>query len=160
MNSAQVANFPGTARIHVGLAVRDVAQSTRFYRILFGEAPVKERPGYAKFEPQDPSVNLSLNQVPEPDSELSLASHFGVQVKSSEAVDEATARFREAGLGTTVEKSSVCCYARQDKVWIVDPDGNRWEIFVVLDPDVSHQKDDDIECCAAPNSPCGEVSCC
>jgi ABC-type phosphate transport system substrate-binding protein len=24
-----------------------------------------------------------------------------------------------------------CCYALQDKVWVTDPDGNQWEIFVV-----------------------------
>ena len=25
-----------------------------------------------------------------------------------------------------------CCYALQDKVWLTDPDGNRWEIYAVL----------------------------
>ena len=25
-----------------------------------------------------------------------------------------------------------CCYALQDKVWVRDPDGNEWEVFVVL----------------------------
>ena len=24
-----------------------------------------------------------------------------------------------------------CCYAVQDKVWVEDPDGNAWEVFVV-----------------------------
>jgi hypothetical protein len=24
-----------------------------------------------------------------------------------------------------------CCFALQDKVWITDPDGNRWEVFTV-----------------------------
>ena len=24
-----------------------------------------------------------------------------------------------------------CCYARQDKAWVRDPDGNEWEVFVV-----------------------------
>jgi len=26
-----------------------------------------------------------------------------------------------------------CCYALQDKTWVEDPDGNRWEVFVVLE---------------------------
>jgi hypothetical protein len=26
-----------------------------------------------------------------------------------------------------------CCYAIQDKTWVRDPDGNRWEVFVVLE---------------------------
>ena len=25
-----------------------------------------------------------------------------------------------------------CCYAIQDKTWTQDPDGNEWEVFVVL----------------------------
>jgi len=25
-----------------------------------------------------------------------------------------------------------CCYATQDKTWTRDPDGNEWEVFVVL----------------------------
>jgi hypothetical protein len=25
-----------------------------------------------------------------------------------------------------------CCYAKQDKTWVNDPDGNEWEVFVVL----------------------------
>jgi hypothetical protein len=26
-----------------------------------------------------------------------------------------------------------CCYALQDKTWARDPDGNEWEVFVVLE---------------------------
>lgn len=26
-----------------------------------------------------------------------------------------------------------CCYALQDKTWVNDPDGNEWEVFVVLE---------------------------
>ena len=25
-----------------------------------------------------------------------------------------------------------CCFATQDKAWVRDPDGNEWEVFVVL----------------------------
>ena len=25
---------------------------------------------------------------------------------------------------------TTCCYARQDKIWVRDPDGTPWEIFV------------------------------
>lgn len=28
-----------------------------------------------------------------------------------------------------------CCFALQDKTWITDPDGYRWEIFTVKVPD-------------------------
>ena len=59
------------------------------------------------------------------------ASHFGIQVASSEDVAAAWARFKQAGLPTMTENDTQCCYALQDKVWIEDPDGNAWEVFVV-----------------------------
>jgi hypothetical protein len=59
------------------------------------------------------------------------ASHFGVQVASSEDVAAAWTRFKEAGLKTLTEDNTECCYALQDKVWVEDPDGNAWEVFVV-----------------------------
>ncbi len=40
-------------------------------------------------------------------------------------------RFKEAGLVTKTEEDTSCCYALQDKVWVEDPDGNAWEVFVV-----------------------------
>ena len=30
-----------------------------------------------------------------------------------------------------------CCYAVQNKVWATDPDGNKWEVYVVLDNDAA-----------------------
>ena len=63
MNGLSAVEFPGTSRIHVGLAVSDLSRSKEFYRTLFGIDPAKERPGYVKFEPPDPSVNLTLNEA-------------------------------------------------------------------------------------------------
>ncbi|WXB20217.1 VOC family protein [Pendulispora albinea] len=57
------------------------------------------------------------------------ASHFGVQVGSTEDVTVAWSRFKQAGLETFTEENTACCYAMQDKVWIRDPDGNHWEVF-------------------------------
>jgi hypothetical protein len=59
------------------------------------------------------------------------ASHFGVQVGSGEDVAAAWTRFKAAGLRTLTEENTECCYALQDKVWVEDPDGNSWEVFVV-----------------------------
>lgn len=122
--------FSTRTRIHVALEASDVERSTEFYRLLLGEDPSKIRDGYAKFEPADPPVNLTLNRAPEA---RPASSHFGVQVKSTEAVQEAAERFRKAGYQTDAEDGVECCYSVQDKVWVSDPDGNRWEIFVVID---------------------------
>jgi hypothetical protein len=47
------------------------------------------------------------------------------------AVAAAWSRFKAAGLKTLTEENTECCYALQDKVWVEDPDGNSWEVFVV-----------------------------
>jgi hypothetical protein len=50
-------------------------------------------------------------------------------------------------LKTFTEKDTACCYAVQDKVWIEDPDGNSWEVFVVK-ADAPVMKADASTCCA------------
>jgi catechol 2,3-dioxygenase-like lactoylglutathione lyase family enzyme len=119
-----------TFKTHVALRVADVETSITFYQAMFGVAPVKHKPGYAKFDLNNPALNLTLNQgdAIQPHGALS---HLGVQVGSTAAVREAMQRFAEAGLDLFEEKDTDCCYALQDKVWVTDPDGNRWEVFVV-----------------------------
>jgi catechol 2,3-dioxygenase-like lactoylglutathione lyase family enzyme len=115
-------------KAHVSLNVTDVDASVRFYRQAFGVEPTKRRPGYAKFDLAQPALNLTMQEAPRTGVN---ASHFGVQVSGSEDVAVARARFEAAGLLTRVEDDVTCCYATQDKVWVEDPDGNSWEVFVV-----------------------------
>jgi hypothetical protein len=76
------------------------------------------------------------------------ASHFGMQVASSEDVAGAWTRFKEAGLKTLTEENTECCYALQDKVWVEDPDGNSWEVFVVKgDVSVAKEQTSKSGCC-------------
>jgi catechol 2,3-dioxygenase-like lactoylglutathione lyase family enzyme len=126
--------FATATRVHVSINVREVERSLPFYQTLFGQAPTKVRPGYAKFEVAEPPVNFTLNENAtfQPGGTLSL---FGIQVKSTAEVVAAKERFIESGLATFDEDNVTCCYAVQDKVWVTDPDGNQWEAFVVLDAD-------------------------
>ena len=39
-------------------------------------------------------------------------------------------RLVSAGLAAFDEMDTTCCYARQDKIWVRDPDGTPWEVFV------------------------------
>lgn len=53
------------------------------------------------------------------------------------------------------EMQTNCCYAIQDKTWVTDPDGNEWEVFVVLEDNLL-ETDYGIERCATT----AQISCC
>jgi catechol 2,3-dioxygenase-like lactoylglutathione lyase family enzyme len=113
---------------HVSLNVSNIDESVAFYEKVFQVKATKRRPGYAKFDLSAPNLNLTMQEAPRTGIN---ASHFGVQVESSEDVAAAWSRFKAAGLKTLTEENTECCYALQDKVWVEDPDGNSWDDFVV-----------------------------
>ena len=126
------ANRPVQAlKAHLALNVRSVAESLGFYRKMLGIEPSKVRTGYAKFDVANPPLNLTLNEVPF--GERGALSHLGIQVASTEDVLAVRERWMEVGLVTRDEMQTDCCYATQDKTWVHDPDGNEWEVFVVLE---------------------------
>ena len=115
-------------RPHLALTVTDVERSVPFYEALFGTAPEKRKPGYAKFSVADPALNFTLTQGRR--SELGAAlNHAGIQVQTAADVLAARERLIAAGLAAFDEMDTTCCYARQDKVWVRDPDGTPWEVF-------------------------------
>jgi catechol-2,3-dioxygenase len=117
-------------KAHLALNVRDVEKSSEFYRKMLGIEPSKVRTGYAKFDVQNPPLNLTLNQ--NQFLERGALSHMGIQVASTKDVLAIRQKWIDAGLETRDEMQTNCCYAVQDKTWIQDPDGNEWEAFVVL----------------------------
>ncbi len=122
-------------KAHLALNVRDIDRSLGFYRKMLGIEPSKVRTGYAKFDVQNPPLNLTLNR--HNFSEQGALSHLGLQVTSTEDVLAVRERWAEAGLVTRDEMDTNCCYARQDKTWVHDPDGNQWEVFVVLEDNLA-----------------------
>ena len=59
-----------------------------------------------------------------------------MEVESSEQVHGEIARLAGAGLFTEEELNSTCRFAKQDKVWVTGPGGERWEVYTVLaDPE-------------------------
>lgn len=141
-------DFPGNYRVHVALNVSNLEASQKFYEMLLGTAPSKVRPRYAKFEPTDPSVNLSLNEIDEPFQVEQGSAHFGIQVKSIAEVHSAAQRFQDAGYKVMQEEATTCCYAVQDKVWVSDPDGHKWEVFVVMNADAKDELYEQSGCCS------------
>jgi len=135
-------------KAHMALNVKDVEQSIEFYKKLLGIEPLKVRRGYAKFDVENPALNLTLNQVPF--NERGALSHMGIQVRSTEDVLAIREGWIEAGLITRDEMKVDCCYAVQDKTWVADPDGNEWEVFVVLEDNLPEKKstEEATACCA------------
>jgi predicted enzyme related to lactoylglutathione lyase len=114
-------------RPHLALTVSNVERSVPFYEALFGVSPEKVRAGYAKFSVADPALNFTLNEGPR--EGLGAFNHGGIQVASTDDVLEAKERLVTAGLAAFDEMDTTCCYARQDKIWVRDPDGTPWEVF-------------------------------
>src|SRR6266550_4081075 len=135
-------------KVHVSVNVRNVEKSIDFYRRMLGVEPSKVRTGYAKFDVQNPPVNLALNEVPDLAGPGAL-SHLGIQVGSTDDVLATRLRWERVGLVTRDEMQTSCCYAKQDKTWVRDPDGNEWEVFVVLEDNLPEAAAASAACCVS-----------
>ena len=137
---------------HISLNVSNIGQSLEFYRKMFGIEPSKVRTGYAKFDVQNPPLNLAMNEIASgAEGKVSRLSHLGIQVASTADVLAMRQRWQAAGLATRDEMHTSCCYAVQDKTWVRDPDGNEWEVFVVLEDNLPETAGEGASaCCTAP----------
>jgi catechol 2,3-dioxygenase-like lactoylglutathione lyase family enzyme len=135
-------------RIHLALNTCHFQESLEFYEALLGVKPSKIKPGYAKFEPDTPTLNLTLNETRKVAGNR--INHLGIQVHTKAAVSQQRERLTALGFNTLVEEGTTCCYALQDKVWARDPDGNAWETFIVLE-------DSDLERVEVPEK---KTACC
>ena len=115
-------------KFHASLNVSDLDRSIAFYRVLFGLEPAKVRSNYAKFELAEPPLVLSL--IPGRPVAGGHLNHAGLRVRTSEELVEIQHRLEAAGLPTRREDGVACCYARQTKFWVTDPDRALWEIYV------------------------------
>lgn len=148
MTTTQTTQKVRALKAHVALNVRDVAASTEFYRKLFELEPSKVRAGYAKFDVENPPLNLTLNESRLNESREAARgalSHLGIQVASTADVLAVRDAWAGRGLVTRDEMQTTCCYALQDKTWVSDPDGYEWEVFVVLEDNLAEKA----ACCAA-----------
>lgn len=118
------------SRVQLAVNVSDVDEAVAFYTKLFGVEPAKRREGYANFAIAEPPLKLVLIEGGGAPGSLN---HLGVEVEDSSKVQEAISKFVDADLDTDVEEGVTCCYAVQDKVWVTDPNGARWEVYTVLD---------------------------
>ncbi|HKD17243.1 MAG TPA: ArsI/CadI family heavy metal resistance metalloenzyme [Thermoanaerobaculia bacterium] len=135
------------AAIHVSLDVSSLENSLAFYTALFGE-PAKRKPDYAKFVGRSPEIHLALQPSTLLPARRGPLSHLGIRVDSVDEVRRRHATLSERGLAPGAIEHEGCCYALQEKFWLADPDGNRWEIYTVLeDLDAEASCGGDTACC-------------
>ncbi len=144
-------------KMHLNLATRDLDASVAFYSTLLGAQPAKRLGDYALFVTEEPGLELALDLAPE--AKAARGQHFGIVVDSADAVDAQIARLRAAGYPTDVEREETCCYAHQTKVWASDPEGRRWETYVVHE-DTELRDDAETTCCRTEAAAGAGATCC
>jgi len=141
--------------VHVHLHVADLEASRAFYERFFGAAPVKSKPGYAKFLPAFAPLNLALSAAPAERGRT--VDHLGFQVDSRETVQALLQRVKAAGLAVREEMDTNCCYANQDKFWVRDPDGVEWEVYH-LNQDLEDEMPAAASTCCTPLAKIGKIA--
>jgi catechol 2,3-dioxygenase-like lactoylglutathione lyase family enzyme len=165
LSTAAVNEEIAVSRVQLALNVDDLEASIAFYAKLFDTEPAKVRPGYANFAVAQPPLKLVLIESRGSGGSLN---HLGIEVADADAVDAAQTRLAEAGLATTDERDTTCCYARQDKFWVQGaPDSEPWEVYTVLgdSPAFSAATGVGATCCgtdvsARPEPAATAASCC
>lgn len=116
-------------RMHVHVAVDDLAASIRFYSAMFASEPSVQKADYAKWMLDDPRVNFAISSR----GAAPGLNHLGIQVESADELVEMNTRLQKLEAGVVEEMGTACCYARSDKYWATDPTGIAWETYHTLD---------------------------
>lgn len=116
-------------RLHVHVAVGNLANGIKFYSGLFATEPSVVKPDYAKWMLEDPRVNFAISQRGF-DAGLN---HLGIQVESADELAEMEGRLAQLQTQVVEHPNASCCYAKSDKYWVRDPSGIAWETFHTLD---------------------------
>ncbi len=141
-------------RLHVHVAVGDLAESIRFYSTLFATEPTVHHDDYAKWMLDDPRVNFAISAR----GRTTGISHLGIQVDSADELGELAGRLEAADRQVVEQKAAQCCYAKGDKAWVADPQGVPWETFhTFADQDVFG---DDVDAIEELTRPASSAGCC
>ncbi|MFY9550755.1 MAG: ArsI/CadI family heavy metal resistance metalloenzyme [Thermoanaerobaculia bacterium] len=136
-----------SSAVHVSLNVSNLDRSVEFYKGVFGE-PKKRKTDYAKFVGENPEIHLALQPGLVGSAASGSLSHLGIRVESGDEVRRWRADLKSRGIVSEEEKLEACCYAVQDKFWLTDPDGNRWEVYTVLEDLEDTARESQTACCA------------
>ncbi|HKW74484.1 MAG TPA: ArsI/CadI family heavy metal resistance metalloenzyme [Terriglobales bacterium] len=134
------------ARFHLSLDVENLETSVRFYSTLLASPPTKLKPGYAKFDLENPAVNLALQEKSH--CCLQGLNHMGLRVQTRDEMLAIKKRLEAAGYETKAEMNTTCCYALQDKFWVNDPSRYRWEVYILKADTEQESASVERSCCA------------
>lgn len=112
-------------KLHVNLSVKNIPETVRFYNALFNTNPTVEKPDYAKWLLNDPSVNFSISLT----KGVARIEHLGIQAENEQELADIYANIDNAEGSVRNEGDTTCCYAQSNKKWIKDPQGVEWEAF-------------------------------
>jgi catechol 2,3-dioxygenase-like lactoylglutathione lyase family enzyme len=113
-------------RLHVHVAVENLADAIGFYSTLFAATPSIVKPDYAKWMLDDPRVNFAISMR----GGRVGVDHLGIQVENADELQEVYGRLRAADRLVVEEGKTTCCYAQSEKSWVADPAGIPWEAFL------------------------------
>ena len=142
-------NFP---RMHVSLYVSDIQKTVAFYNAFFNQKADKVKSDYAKYVLDKPSLIISF--VQNPGKVKAQFGHLGFQVETQDELKQIMEKVKTQNLSVREEIGTSCCYAVQDKFWVMDPDGMQWEVYyfhedaAFNDP---HYSSEEATACCVPN---------
>ena len=116
-------------RLHLHIGVDQLEEAIGFYTKLFGAEPVKRKPDYAKWMLEDPCVNLAISTR----ASKKGVDHLGIQVDTEQELADIRHRITAGGLPVGEEGETLCCYAKSDKSWVLDPAGVPWEAYRTME---------------------------
>lgn len=112
-------------RLHIHIAVNELAESIKFYSTMFNATPSVEKEDYAKWDLKEPAVNFAISNR----GHSSGINHLGIQVDSESELEEIAKRLNKAEITASKQEGASCCYAHSNKHWALDPQGIAWESF-------------------------------
>ncbi|MCC6141662.1 MAG: VOC family protein [Nitrospira sp.] len=143
-------------RFHIHIGVDNLDEAIGFYSALFGAAPVKAKPDYAKWMLDDPRVNFAISTR----ANKKGVDHLGIQVEEESELNELRSRLERADMTVLEEGATTCCYARSDKSWVQDPSGIPWEAYRTMEDAqfFSERMDHAESACCTPEAPVELIS--
>ena len=113
---------------HLLIQTLDIVRATEFYETLFGRDPVMLGDGMVWFDLEDPALYLTIRQSTPQDPFV--PRNGVVWLETTDFIPKAWGRLNADALVVDAEDEVGCYFPSSNRLWVRDPDGNRWNLFV------------------------------